>query len=215
MIFKIKKAKDKFLEEAYSKAMKELNAFYGIGWVRNCPNVFIVESRNDIDELKKRKTESWVVGWADSWDVFMLNKNRFGKESSHKQTSDEAYVALLKHELSHLFFGILSGTIGKKSFPVWFCEGVAIYTAGQFKFKKPVSEFKGFLSFYEKSGTEAYSEAGFFVEILVKKFGKVKLLELIKSLKTIKTQKDFDKTFNKIYGFKLSYKEINKLHHGK
>lgn len=215
MIFKLKRSKDEFLDKAYNKAMKELDAFYGIGWVRNRPNLFIVEDRGSIDALKGIKTERWVTGWANRRDVYLLDQNNFGKESSHNKHNNEEYAALLKHELSHLFFGILSDTAGRQSFPVWFCEGVASYTAGQLKFKKPISEFNGFLSFYEKPGTEAYSEAGFFIEILVNKFGKKKLLELIKSLKTIKTQKDFDKTFFKIYGFKLSYKEINKLHHGK
>jgi len=213
MIFKLKKAKDKFLEAAYNKVMSELNAFYGIGWVRNCPNIFIVENRKDIDELEKFKTGLWQVGWVSGWDVFILDKSKVGKESERAYSKEE-YEALLKHELSHLFFGIMSGTIGMKPFPVWFCEGVAIYTA-DIQFKKPVKEFKSFLKFYEEHGHEVYEEAGFFIEILVKKFGKVKLLELIKSLKIIKTQKDFDKTFNKIYGFKLNYKEINKLHNAK
>lgn len=213
MIFKIKQAKDKFLEKAYNDAMKDLNVFYGIGWVRNCPNIFIVENRKDIDDLKKFKTESWIVGWTSGWDVFILNEGKMGKESERKYTKKE-YEALLKHELSHLFFGVMSGTIGKKPFPVWLCEGVAIYTA-DIQFKKPVKEFNAFLNFYENHGQEVYSEAGFFIEILVKKFGKTKLLDLIKSLKTIKTKKDFDKTFNKIYGFKLGYKEINKLHNAK
>lgn len=51
-----------------------------------------------------------------------------------------------------------------------------------------------------------YVESGFVVEMLVKKFGKNKLFELIRSLQDVSDEKQFSAIFKKNYGFQLSYK---------
>lgn len=60
-------------------------------------------------------------------------------------------------------------------------------------------------------GKEVYAEAGFFVQMLVDKFGKEKLLHLIKDAKNYKTPESFADFFAKEYGFKLAYKDVNYL----
>ncbi len=186
--------------------MSDLNIFYEINWIHHLPKIVIVDNRETINLLKGEETEKWIVGWSEGKTVYILNKDNFGKESDHVYHPDE-YSALIKHELSHSFYNILAG--GNHT-PVWLNEGVAIYTSGQIKFKKKPIVFSKFLEFYEVGGKEVYSEAGFFVDGLVEKFGKQKLLNFIKNLKNIKTKEKFEESFTKEYGFNLTYEEINK-----
>ncbi|MBU2104236.1 MAG: hypothetical protein KKF67_00460 [Nanoarchaeota archaeon] len=207
MIFELKSKKDRFLEGGYKKAMRELNEFFGISWDKNTPRIILLKNRNEIDKFVGNKTEDWFVGTAEEKNIILLDRKNYEKESCHKY-SDEEYIALIKHELCHLFFRILSKEI---SMPKWLDEGVAIYLAGQLKFKKIPDKFSNFLRFYSKGGKGVYQESGFVVELLVKKFGKQRLLKLIKSLKSVNSEEDFKEQFKKIYGFNLNYQEINKL----
>jgi hypothetical protein len=206
---KIMESKDIFLERIFRESMKDLGKFYGIAWKTNIPKIVLLKDRESIDFLHAKKTESWLVAWADERMriVFALDRKALTKHSSHLY-SDAYYASLIKHELSHLFYKILS--TGKQG-PVWLSEGLATYTSGQNKSKSKPTEFKNFLSFYGKGGSEVYAESGFAVELLVKQFGKDKLFELIQSLRNINNEAQFLKTFKKIYGFTLSYKRINRL----
>ncbi|MCL5733819.1 MAG: hypothetical protein M1334_04175 [Patescibacteria group bacterium] len=210
MIYKLTliESQDNFIKETYRQSMKELSNFYGINWIMNTPKIILLKDRKSINLLRVKKTEPWLVGWADERMriIFMLGKKNFNKESSNKY-SDEYYSSLIKHELSHLFYRILSSS---KSGPIWLSEGVAIYTSGQTKLKARPKKFNNFLSFYNQGGSGVYAESGFVVEMLVKKFGKNKMLKLIKSLRDISGDKQFNGAFRKIYGFTLNYKEINK-----
>ncbi len=188
------------------KYLDELEDFFEIKLDR-APKLIFVKTREEIDRLKSKKTEPWVVGWVDSGDIYILDKDNFEEESSHKY-SEENYIALIKHELAHLFFSKLSK---RRKKPYWLNEGVAIYVSGQLVFKKRPKEFKEFLSFGDVVGKKIYSESGFFIELLVNKFGKEKLLELIGRLSEINSEESFKKLFEEIYGFELSYEEINKL----
>lgn len=137
-----------------------------------------------------------------------MNKDNLETESNHKY-DPEKYNALIKHELSHSFYNILSGNSHK---PVWLCEGVAIHTSGQNKFKKQPVEFKEFLQFYENGGNGVYGESGFFVQFIIEKFGKEKLLNLVKESKKIKSEEEFNQISSKEYGFGLNYDEINRIY---
>jgi len=209
MIFELKQKKNKFLEETYKKSMKELNDFYDIDWAKQTPKVMIINNRETIDRLLGRKTEDWLVGWADFGNtLYLLNPLKYKTESSHTYKK-ESYAMLVKHELSHLFFRVL---IKQGYTPIWLNEGVAIHLSGQNKFKKEIQEFKNFLNYYDEKGKGVYIESGFFIERLVNKFGKDNLLKLLKSLKDIKNKQEFDVLFFKIFKFKLNYKEINKVY---
>jgi hypothetical protein len=207
MIFKLIEQKDKFVEKIYKDSMKDLSKFYGINWTYGRPNVIIPKSRKQIDQLKDTKSERWVVGWSSGQFIYVLDRKNYNKESSNKY-SPLYYATTIKHELSHAFYRIKSNS---KNTPRWLCEGVAIYTSGQNKLKKPITKFTNFLDFFDNLTREIYSESGFAVELLVKKFGKKKLLELISNLDTIKNGKDFSKLFIKIYGFALNYDNFNSL----
>jgi hypothetical protein len=198
----ISSGKYEFMEGLYEKAMGELHDFFGLNWARNRPRLFLVSDRETIDNLKGYKTEDWVVGWASNnndRDVYVLDKDNYTKESRHKY-SDEEYFRLIKHELAHLFFRRVSGF---KSEPHWLNDGVCTYLSGQIPDKE--IRLHSFLEHYSKSGPSVYTEGGLAVKYLVEKYGKTKLLELIKSLKNVNSEDEFKKAFEKIYGFELDY----------
>lgn len=214
MIFELKPKKNKFLEDIYKKSMKELIEFYKVNWIHSVPKIFVVNSRKEINQLRGKNEGDWVVGWTNGQNIiFVLNYLKMKTESSHKKGyTKERYGALIKHELSHLFSNILA----KDGYrPAWLWEGLASHTSGQDKFKIPPKKFSQFLSFYEKyqvGKNNVYYESGFFIGMLVEKFGKQKFLNFLKSLPKIKNKKEFDILFFKTYKFKLNYREINKIY---
>lgn len=76
--------------------------------------------------------------------------------------------------------------------------------------KKP-ERFDGFLESSWGNLKKAYGEGGFVVELLISNFGKEKIIQLVKSLPELESDK-FGKKFMEIYGFELNYEEINKLY---
>jgi len=202
MIFEINKIKDLELEKVYEEGMRELNDFFGLDWKRNLPKLFIVSDRKSIDGLFGRKTEDFVVGWVDkNNDVYLLSRENYEKESSHKY-SDEEYFALFKHEIAHCFSKIV-GDFSKN--PIWLFEGISIFLSGQNKLKIKPKKYDSFLNSYNKHNKDVYKEAGFAVEFLVKEYGKEKLIELIKKVKTTDSEEDFAELFKRIYNFRLEY----------
>lgn len=195
------------LEGSYEVAMKRLNDFFEIDWVRNVPSVFIVEDRATIDCLKTKETEPWVVGWADHRKVFLLAREKMGIESATKYSVDE-YNALLAHELCHLFFS--ASTCGNT--PTWLNEGLCGYVSGQIHFKKKPEAFSSFLDFFDTGGSGVYNESAFAVEALVGAFGKEKMLELLRNMKKSGgniTKDKFNALFKSVYGFEPTYDEFN------
>lgn len=210
MIFTLQSKQDKQLEQFYIEVMEELGQFFGFNWTKNKPKVFLVPDRKTIDTLREEKTPDWLVGWggAINGSIFVLSPENFEAESNHRY-SDEEWRALLKHELVHCFYDVITGYIRK---PKWLCEGVCTCLSGQNEWIKPVTKFEGFLDGYATAGRSAYREGGFVVEILLKQFGKVKLLKLLEKIKQEKPdEKSFRKLFESVYGIKLSYQELNKL----
>ncbi len=94
--------------------------------------------------------------------------------------------------------------------PVWLWEGLAVYISGQIKNKKIPDKFGKFLDYYDKHDAIVYSEACFAVKNLVEKYGKEKLLNLVKATKEYNSNSGFKKKFKEIYGFNLNYKNILK-----
>lgn len=207
MIYKIQEIKKSKLEKIYKIFVKELELFFDLKLKNNYPLVIIVPDRKTIDNLRKTKTEDWVVGWADRKGVYLLSAKNYDKESNHKYSNKE-YFALLKHELVHYFLAIASDFVRT---PAWLSEGMAIFLSGQIKLKTKPIQYKKFIEFYDKGGSEIYKESGFAVEFLVKKYGKKKLILLIKKIKEVKSKKDFVKLFKSVYNFDLEYKNFKIL----
>ncbi len=206
MIFNLNPKRDIFLEKIYYDALKKFNSFYGLKFGKGVIEIIIVKDRKTIDMLKGKKTERWLVGWANGTSVYVIDRKNYEKDSSHKY-SDERYSALIMHEMAHIFLKFFANSSYK---PIWIDEGMSIYLSGQNRFKKKPKKFEGFLGCYDKLEENVYNEAGFFIEYLVKNFGKNKLLKLIKNLKEVNSKEKFEKLFKQTYGFEINYKEINK-----
>ncbi len=200
-------SKNEKVENFFKKAMEELKTFFLINWVENTPVVFLVESRKDFDVLANQKTEEWVVGQClENNKILLLSPESYERESIHKY-SDEEYYFLIKHELSHLFYNIYT----KEKGPNWLSEGFAVFSSGELKKKKRVEEFKNFLKYYTDFDQKIYKESGFAVEVLIKKFGKEKVLNFLKKLPSIENEKMFKKYFEEYFDFELGYEGFNKL----
>lgn len=187
--------------------MKNLEDFFQFKWVVNKPRVFTVSNRQTFDEISGEKTESWVVGRSQGGNIFLLDKENFEKESNHIYR-ENYYVALLKHELCHLFYWTVCRGYTK---PRWLNEGICTFTSGQLELKKRPDKIDEFLDFYDvitKGEKMVYDECGFVVEWLINKHGKEKLLELIKRSKDYQSEEKFKELFEEIYKFKLSYENF-------
>ena len=210
MIFSIKPTTNSLVQKAYEEGMKELGNFWETNWVQNTPDVFIIDSRKEIDVIKGTETSNQSVGWSKNRNIYLLDYKKIESESSYKLTPEQ-YVALVKHELNHSFFNIASGNAMA---PLWLNEGLSIYLSGQTKlgqWERPI-ELRGFIDSEGENKKYAYAEGGFVVELLVNKFGKEKLIQLVKQLKTIKDGQEFKRAFAEIYGVELDYKIINDLY---
>jgi hypothetical protein len=188
--------------------MDQLREFWGLNWIENCPQVFLVDEHKTIDILKGEQTQNWVVGWANGMNIFLLNPANYGAETVNKY-SDENMEQLIKHELCHLFFTV---TAGFNKNPLWLNEGISLYFSGQVKSQVKPGKLENFLDYYSTTNGDVYKEPGWVVDLLVKKFGREKLIQLVKSLEKVNSPEDFDDIFQKIYGFEMGYEKINEMY---
>jgi len=208
MIIRLKPISNKFFEKAYEAAMLDLNKFFGQNWIYSRPNIYLINDRKTYDLIQGKKTESWMVGYTSGNNVYLMDYRNFEKESCHKY-SKEYYSALIKHELAHIF------TLYKCSnsyYPTWLWEGVAIFASDQLNQYKRPDKLKNFLHFYKIHKDEVgsvYNEAGYAVEFLVKKYGKVKLFDLLEGIEKDMSEANFAKLFKKTYSIPLEYKSFN------
>jgi len=208
MIYRIQGEIDEKLQRIFDAALNELNEFYGINWIHNLPRLIVLDNRKMIDALFGRKTEGWVIGWSEGRNIFVLDKGKFSEESDHTRYTDEEYAMLIKHEMSHSFCLILAKGEIK---PKWLWEGIAIYTSGQNTVRAKPIRFERFLEYFDEGGKDVYGEAGFAVELLVLKYGKQKMLDLIKACSGVETKNGFSSMFKDMFGFEPSYKEFDRL----
>ncbi len=209
MTFLIELNKNKLITEAYNKSLNELEKFYGFKWTMNKPKILILKDRKTVNELFERQTPDWAVGWVHKGDVFILDYLEILK--TNKKYNKNKYKTLIKHELSHCFYKVISKD---EAGPKWLWEGFALYTANQYKKIENIDRLSTFLNFYDKHKTETesvYDESGTVIALLIEKFGKKKLFKLAKDLKTQNTRKKFDCKFKEIYGFRPNYNDFNKL----
>jgi len=205
-VFNITTSMDEKVAGFYAKAMEELAEFYGFEWTQNTPKIFLVPNRKTFNDLYNKETENWVVGSTINSNntFFVLAPEVYEAESDHKY-SDEEYFKLIKHELSHFY----ARNFFDDYKPIWFTEGIALYSAGQLNEQRRPKEFIKFLDYYGKGGAGVYAESGFVVEILIRKFGKKKFLKMLEGIKVPVTEKGFKKYFEKFFGIELSYKWFN------
>ncbi|MFH1428098.1 MAG: hypothetical protein ABIG60_06285, partial [Patescibacteria group bacterium] len=95
--------------------------------------------------------------------------------------------------------------------PKWLNEGLCCYLADQVKKKPTKKEALRVFDYYQKTDWRIYDIGYFWVKLLIDKFGKKKLLKLLKKIDSQATEKEFTEIFYQVYGFKFSKKEFNKI----
>ena len=203
MIFKLNLQEDAWLEKAYNEAMADLDQFFGINWIENRPHIYILPDRKAFDAFRGMQTPRWMVGFGSRGmnGVYLLDRANFEKESENTY-SEERYAALLKHELTHCFTDILTKSY---RYPIWLMEGLAIYLSDQLQWRKRSEKFSKFLNSFDQQREGVYSESGFIVKVLIEKYGKEKMIELLKQLSGRPDETNFGTYFKNIYGFEPTY----------
>jgi len=195
---------DRELEKTIKTINNELNIFFNFKIKE--PLLFLVDYRKDLDLIWGKKTENWFVGAFKQGNIYVLNPKVFEKESSHQK---EEFEQILKHEYCHVYFT----QITKGHSPSWLNEGLACFLSGKKLVLKNDYENKllNIFSYYNEVDSDVYMVGQYWVEFLLKKFGKKKFLKLISSLDLISNERQFSIKFYEIYGFKFSKTSFLKL----
>lgn len=196
----------KKINEQVIKNKKTLDKFFQIKF--SLPQIVLFRSRKDVDRYWGWKTQPWMVGWAKSWSIYMFHPNHYLSESSH--TDFKRYWKILFHEHTHLYINKLTDA----SVPRWLNEGLASYLADQ---SHAVPDEVTALRVLDKldmgiNDKDVYKIGYFWVKLLLKKFGKNKLLQLLKELKPGPKQSKFESVFYKIYKIRFSRNNLMGLY---
>ena len=170
-------------------------------------------SRKEFDKHYECETEDWIVGFAKPPNIYYLHPEIWEKESCHKKPVMKSWNGNIRHEIIHVFEAKIYG----RHFPIypsWLAEGISVYFSGEFinepkRLPKP-KNFKTVIDFFSNQGGD-YAEAGYLVKTLVEKYGIDKILKLLKVSPKRNSPKVFNGRFKEIYGFELTYDNINKL----
>lgn len=196
---------NKKVEEFFKSTKIELDKFFNFK-VRE-PALFLLSSREQLDMIYEEKTQEWLVGCTKLLSstkngvIFILSPEVFSKQSSHKNPDE--FWQVLKHEYCHIYFRQITGGV----YPLWLNEGLANYLSGQ---KKSGGEPMDVFNYFNKAGNGVYQVGFFWVEFLIKKFGKRKIKQLIDNLKIdpVLTEKRFAEIFYGVYGFRFNQKGL-------
>ena len=181
---------------------KELDIFFEID--KKTFEIRYIFSRVEFDKVQNRRTKDWEMSCAGNNIIHIFHPDIYISKSNHK---DNFYwLRLLKHEIVHLYHQELCN-ITKSIYPRWLVEGLACYLASQENYNR--SEV---LDIFQKD-YNAHSLGFFWVEILYSKFGKNKLLKLIRKIGNNYSKKKFKKIFFELYGIKYSKKFFKKILH--
>jgi len=207
------KKEAKELKRIIEKGIRRNEKFFGFSI--SSLTIVLLNSRKEIDNLMKRKTADWIVGRANSknMEIFILAPWAFEKESCHPAS---AFPKVLIHEISHLFIG----QVHPFSVPRWLVEGLASYLAKQ---KRPLvsispgllnspflTRLSSSLGWNENANRGAYPVSYYWIEFLINKHGKEKMLKFILELK--KTP-EIKSAFKQIYPKSLALTEKDFLNY--
>lgn len=186
----------KKINEQVIKNKKTLDKFFQIEL--SLPQIVLFNSRKNMDRYWGWKTQSWMVGWAKPGSIYMLHPSCYLSESSH--TDFKRYWKVLLHEHSHLYINTLTNGFA----PRWLNEGLASYLANQIHKVPDETVALRVLDKLDFNDKDVYKIGYFWIKLLFKKFGKNKLLQLLKELKSTLKQAKFESVFYKVYKIKFS-----------
>lgn len=204
LVFKKSDPYKDFVLKELGFSLKKLERFFKLPFfpVKVC----LAYSRKEFDKFIGRKTALWEVGNTNcpKNEICLLSPLIFEEESTHKKGD---FPRVLTHELAHLFTHRLYPFYE----PHWLREGLAYFIAGQGKpdFKQRVrllisngdflSKIDTTKSWRENLYCGAYKLSFLWVSFLIKKFGKEKMLELLRRINFPYESAKFDEVFEQLY----------------
>jgi len=195
---------NKKLAEFLETIEQELTDFFGFKAKR--PLLFLLDSRENLDIIWGKKTETWFVGAFKNNSVYILNPEVYEKVSSHKK---EEFWQTLKHEYCHAYYT----QIAKSNYPIWLNEGLASFISG----KKLIlsnsrrTELLNVFDYFNRADKNVYAIGQFWVEYFIKKSGRKKFIKLITGFPSEFNREKFAKQFYRIYGFKFNQSTLSKF----
>ncbi len=203
-IFEVKTVKNKEIEKHLIRTQKRFKDFFGVSF--ELPRVFLFKSRNQMSILFQRKLSKWHVGNSDgnyvciTKDLLKIDPERFWK--------------VLTHEYAHMAIHVYSQCNHIK--PRWLNEGLSCYLAKQWKPVMAQKLTKDSLNLYfDKTDNYIFPLGYNQVRMLIERYGKLRILKLLKQAKKINNKKDFNKIFKNIYKIDLPimWKKIKETKH--
>jgi len=186
-----------------SKIAKELEDFFEI----TAPDfeLTLISSREEFDKIIGKKSEPWMAGFTRNGNIYAIHPDKIEELTIHKK---ESYLPRLKHEMSHIFY-VKYANGGDK--PSWLNEGLAYYLADQPKWNLNEGQKLLAVEYFTNFDGKVYGPGEYMVRILIEKYGKEKILQLIGGISKDITQADFNILFKKVYGFNFNKDELKKI----
>ncbi len=190
-----------------TKIIKDLENFFEI----KAPNyeIFLAHSREEFNKLTNRQSsETWMAGWANESKIVAISPDKL-EELTLGLHKKDSHPNRIKHELAHLFYNKLANG-GTK--PAWLNEGLAYYLDGHGGMPPKAKEDRyAAIKYFNNFDGHVYTPGSFMVKTLLDKFGKEKLLKLIKSIQPNLTEEIFQNLFQKIYGFSFTEEDFIRI----
>lgn len=188
-----------------SKVCRELEAFWGIK-IKYEPLIFLLNSRKEINTIRQQKTDKKLVAWF--WNkrfIFILRPDKFKEESAF---SKKYFNIILKHELSHFFFFVMT----QGGMPTWLDEGLACHLAGQSSQAKiNQTEIKKLIKCFYNFDRSLFPISTLTVEKLIKLKGKDNFVNFIKNFDKNINEASFKKLYKKYFKTEFNQNQIYKL----
>jgi hypothetical protein len=183
-------------KELIKKAIKKVADFFKCKDINF--EIIFLKTRKELDKINGSKTEKWVSGISKKNIIYTFEKDKFSKLTCYK---NELFLDLLVYDISQIY---LSKCM-KIKFPVWIVEGTSQFI-GNINEGNVYSEINLKNAFTKKEWKKnpCYNSSKRFIEYLINKNSKKRLLELLNSIKNIKNKREFNILFKKIFNKKLT-----------
>ncbi|MBU2591831.1 MAG: hypothetical protein ABH867_04365 [Patescibacteria group bacterium] len=204
LIFKKKSVVENFILKELSRSLKKARKFFELSLFPI--KIYLLDLREDFDRFAGKKTAAWEVGRTNCSQntIYLLSPSAFESDSIHKKRD---FPKVLTHELIHLFTHQLYPFYE----PHWLREGLAYFVADQGK-ANSIEKLKllfingNFLAKIDSSTNwrknlhkGVYQASFLWVSFLLKKFGKKKILSLLRETNFPYERAKFAKVFQQVY----------------
>ncbi len=182
-------------ERYVADAEKKITSFFGAPF-RKQMTLRVLPSRKLFDEAlhkrwKMEPTQPWMVGAAGADVLFLLSPRVWKAEAQEHDPNDEKEIAdIVCHELVHSYHSQInpSRELDGLDAMAWFVEGLATYASGQLERKqkgiaeREVAEGRVPTKLEDAwQGRARYGVAGSMVRFVDERFGRKKVVELLKT----------------------------------